>query len=179
MYDEMNGFDGNGENNTQPLEPQPQKEDSFSESDVTPSYQYEQQSAYVQQDTYQQSNYAQQNTYSYTPGYEKKPEGGIGFGIAALILGILSLLTFCTMCINIPLAVLAIIFAIVQLVKGSGKGLAIGGLITAIFSILACIVFYIVIGVNAARLETSDRYNDLYNSIYDDYYDYYYDDDTF
>ena len=54
--------------------------------------------------------------YDEMNGYEsdnvsmvKEQEPGVGFGIASLVLGIISLLLFCT-CINIPLAILAIVF---------------------------------------------------------------------
>ena len=60
---------------------------------------------------------------------------GTGFGIASLVLGILSVFTFAC-CINYILAVLAIIFGIVQIVKNEKKGLAIGGIITAVISIV-------------------------------------------
>ena len=50
-------------------------------------------------------------------------------------LGILSVFTFAC-CINYILAVLAIIFGIVQMVKNEKKGLAIGGIITAVISIV-------------------------------------------
>ncbi len=56
-----------------------------------------------------------------------------------MILGILSLMLFCT-CVNIPLAVAAIIFGILQYSKGpQGKGMALTGMITAVLSILALI----------------------------------------
>ncbi len=56
-----------------------------------------------------------------------------------MILGILSLMLFCT-CVNIPLAVAAIIFGILQYSKGpQGKGMALTGMITAVLSIIALI----------------------------------------
>lgn len=45
----------------------------------------------------------------------------IGFGIASLVLGILSLLLFCT-CINWLTGILAIIFGIIQIVKSEKRG---------------------------------------------------------
>ena len=76
-----------------------------------------------------------------------------GFGIASLVLGILSLVLFCT-CINIPMAIAAVIFGIIQLVcrKGSGTGLAVGGIITGVLSIIAFVAFWLLIGVNMAKL---------------------------
>lgn len=68
-----------------------------------------------------------------------------GFGIASLVLGIASLVLFCS-CINLPLAILAIVFGIVQLAKqDSPKGMAIGGIVTAVISLVSFAVFCIAI----------------------------------
>ena len=56
-----------------------------------------------------------------------------------MILGIISLAMFCT-CLNIPIAAAAVVFGILQLMKGfrrPGSGPAIAGLITAGLSVLA------------------------------------------
>ena len=106
----------------------------------------------------------------------QKKEGGNGFGIAALILGIISLVLFCT-CINIPRAVLAIIFAIVQLVKsgknGAGKGMAIAGLITGIASLVCFVVFYVMIAVGIADDGGDFYYNTPYEEFEDDIDDFF------
>ena len=66
-----------------------------------------------------------------------------GFGIAALVLGVISMVLFCS-CINIPLAILAIVFGIIQLTKpDSAKGMAIGGIVTGVISLIAFVVFCI------------------------------------
>lgn len=116
----------------------------------------------------------------------REPEGGVGFGIASLVIGIISLLLFCT-CINIPLAILAIVFGIIQLVRGNGKGIAIGGLITSALSIIALVVFYLVMGMNMSKLSDMDsflqQYEQMYPELFEDYDEPYYhyddDDDTF
>lgn len=103
----------------------------------------------------------------------EQPQAGVGFGVASLVLGILALVTFCTGCINIPLAVLSIIFGIVQLVKRTGKGLAIGGLITSVLSMIAFVVFFAIIGMSIPKFSDLDDYSsfiDEYNQ--DDSYDY-------
>ena len=82
------------------------------------------------QTAYQQ---AYQSEQSQPNAYQQAT--GTGFGIASLVLGILSVFTFAC-CINYILAVLAIIFGIVQMVKNEKKGLAIGGIITAVISIV-------------------------------------------
>lgn len=159
MYEEMN----NSDNNTEYTYAQP-----------------EQQTAYQPEQPFQSAPMPEQQPV--------QPEAGVGFGVASLVLGILALVTFCTGCLNIPLAVLSIIFGIIQLVRRTGKGLAIGGLITSVLSIIAFMVFVMIIGVSMPKLSDMDDYSsfideyDQNNSYdYDDSYDdlYNYDDDTF
>lgn len=79
------------------------------------------------------------------PGMATKNDG-TGFGIASLVLGIISIfMVFC--CINYILAILAIIFGIVQIVRSKQKGLAIGGIITAAISIIGATIFWIFVSV--------------------------------
>ena len=64
-----------------------------------------------------------------------------GFGIASMVLGIISLLLFCS-CINVPTAVISIIFAIIVLKESKEKTyrrMAIAGLITSILSVVMLI----------------------------------------
>lgn len=57
-----------------------------------------------------------------------------GLSIAALVLGILSMLCCC---IGFPFAIFGLIFAIIVLAKGKGgKGMAIGGLVTSIVTLI-------------------------------------------
>ncbi|HEX5221121.1 MAG TPA: DUF4190 domain-containing protein [Verrucomicrobiae bacterium] len=65
-----------------------------------------------------------------------------GFAVAGLVLGILSLFSFCC-CAGIPFNLLGLIFSIIGLVQVnnrpdlySGKGMAIAGLITSALSLL-------------------------------------------
>jgi hypothetical protein len=127
-------------------------------------------------DSTTQSGYYGQPNYNVNGApQQEKPEGGIGFGITALVLGIIALITFCTFCVNVPCAILAIIFGIIQLVRGNGKGLAIGGLITAGFSLVAMIVFWVVVGIGMPKMSDMsdwDSYmkqyeNQLDNNDYD------------
>ena len=77
---------------------------------------------------YEQSPY--QQPYPYT-----EPAPSQGFGVASLVLGIVSLVLFCT-CVNVLLAVIAIVFGIVQLAKPQAKkGMAIAGIITSAVSL--------------------------------------------
>lgn len=96
-------------------------------------------------------------------------KSGNGFGIASLILGIISLLAFCT-CFNWITAILAIIFGIIQIVQYKEKGLAIGGIVTAALSLLFCILLYAFIWTGVF---TENK------SLYEYYYDNYFDDDYF
>lgn len=52
-----------------------------------------------------------------------------GFNIAALVLGIVSLVLWCMWMISIPCSILALIFGILG-IKKPGKGMAIAGIIT-------------------------------------------------
>lgn len=101
---------------------------------------------------YSQTGYSQQIQYQQPYGQQYQQPGmatkndGTGFGIASLVLGIISIFTgFC--CINYILAVLAIIFGIVQIVRSKQKGLAIGGIITAAISIVGATIFWIFVSV--------------------------------
>ncbi len=95
-----------------------------------------------------QNEQSQPNAYQQAYYGQTKAKGtGTGFGIASLVLGILSIFTFAC-CINYILAVLAIIFGIVQIVKNEKKGLAIGGIVTAVISIIVGILFTMFFAVN-------------------------------
>lgn len=105
-------------------------------------------------------------------GAENNQKGeGIAFGVTSLVLGILTIVLFCT-CISWITGVLAIIFGIIQLVKYRQKGLAIGGIITASIGLLLTIILYTAA---FAGMGSTSTYNDIYNEIYDDIYDDIYD----
>ena len=99
-----------------------------------------------------------------------------GMGIASMILGIISLLLFCT-CINWITAILAIIFGIIQLTRGKEKGFAVAGIVTAAISLVFSLVLYgcLAAGMSRAGLSYDDFYDSYYDSYYDDYYNDYYD----
>ncbi len=101
-----------------------------------------QQPNYSGQNAYQQSNYSGQNAYQQAYYGQAEKSDSIGFGIASLVLGILSIFLFMC-CVNYILAILAIIFGIVQMVQSKKKGLAIGGIITAAISIIIATVFWV------------------------------------
>ncbi len=116
--------------------------------------QYDQNSSngYSQYNQDSSNNYPQYNQNPYN-GYSQygqfqRPDNsrsGNGFGIASMILGIISLVLFCT-CINIPIAVAAVVFGILQLAKNpENKAMSIVGIATAAFSVLAFIVMAVLL----------------------------------
>lgn len=144
----------------------------------------------------QGNQYGNQNPNGYAAQPGEKGEG-TAFGIASMVLGIVSLLLFCT-CVNWITGILAIIFGILQLVKHKEKGFAIAGIITAGISLLLAIMLYVSLaaGMSGMGMEydeffeeyfgTQDGYDDYYDAFdnyygdyydtYDNYYDDYYDD---
>lgn len=116
---------------------------------------------------YGENNYRENPYGDHDYGQNEKK---IGFGVASLVLGIISLVFFCACC-NVITGILAIIFGIIQLVKYKphGKGIAIGGIVTSVISIILCIVFYILVGSNAALSESIlKNYEDIYNYDFSD-----------
>ena len=104
----------------------------------------------------------------------KPPKGdGIGFGMASLVLGAVSILMF-GCCVNYILAIIAIALGIVQLVKNKQKGLAIGGIVTACVSILLGTLLWIGVFANAGEWNTDNLYKDFYEDFYEEYEDEYF-----
>lgn len=150
-------------------------------NEATQTYsQPEQQNTYYSgqstQPNYGQANYSQPNynqngytTPSYGQSYQQpgmaQKSSSTGFGIASLVLGILSIFTFFC-CFNYILAIIAIILGIVQLVKSSKKGCAIGGIVTACISIIGASIFW-VLASNAAA--SSYQNDSLSNEYFEEY----------
>ena len=77
--------------------------------------------------------------------FQKKSSSGNGFGIASMILGIMSLVLFCT-CLNIPLSVAAVIFGGLHLGRSTeGRAMAVTGIVSAILSVIAFIVTLVLL----------------------------------
>lgn len=110
-------------------------------------------------------NSAMGNVYQKTP---QKGEG-IGFGVASMVLGIISLLLFCT-CMNFLTGILAIIFGILQLMRNKEKAFAITGIVTAVLSMILGILLAVVFFVGMQGMNQNS---------YDDIFDYYYHGDEF
>lgn len=129
-----------------------------------------------------------QNAYSHNAQQTPPPDGGSfyhsssqsdgnGLGIASMVLGILALVFFCG-CINIPLAIISIILAIIQLSRrGEGKGFAIAGIVTSAISVILMILAIIVLYIGGVST-TLRAYTMPFEYFMDDddYYDDYYDD---
>ena len=142
---------------------QPQYTQQPTSAYTQPQYTQQPASPYAQPQYNQQaaSPYTQSPYSQPTPPVKEKGDS-IGFGIASMVLGIASVLLFCT-CFNIVTAILAVVFGIIQLVKNKNKVFAIVGISTAAVSIILTVIFWVAVG------------NDLGNSYnpYDNNYWYY------
>ena len=69
-----------------------------------------------------------------------------GLAIAAMVLGIVSLVLFCIWYISLPCAILAIIFGIIA-IKSSKRGMAIAGISTGAFVAILMILLYVIVFV--------------------------------
>jgi hypothetical protein len=97
---------------------------------------------------------------------------GNGFGVTALVLGIIGLILGVIPVINIftglPLGILAIIFGIVALVKaksrgGKGKGTGMTGLILGVLALIASVTVYFVL-YSAVKSECEDPNSVVYGT---------------
>lgn len=140
---------------------------------------YSGQNGYNNTNGYNNQQYYNGNAYQqpvYGQATQKQKGDSIGFGIASLILGIASIFLFAC-CVNYILAILAIIFGIVQIVTNKRKGLAIGGIVTAAISIIIATVMWAFGFSVAGELDDPssplykyyEEYMDEYTSEYEDY----------
>lgn len=105
----------------------------------------QEQNPYENQNAYNQ----EQNPYGNGPKYGATGKKlSIGLGIASMVLGIVSLLCFCSG-LNIITGIIAIVLGIVQIVTCEKKGMAIAGIVTAAISIALCIGCYAYIFSNS------------------------------
>ena len=107
-----------------------------------------------------------------------------GLAIAAMVLGIVSLVLFCIWYISLPCAILAIIFGIIS-IKSSKRGMAIAGISTGAVGAILMILLYVLafvlillyvlafvligVGTSAGVKEIIENFED-----YQDDYDYHY-----
>lgn len=134
------------------------------------------QNPYMQQDyttnvqnPYMQQGYTSnvQSPYMQQPGKRQKGDG-TGFGIASLVLGIVSVFLF-GCCVNYIMAILAIVFAVVQMVKNRQKGMAIAGIVTACVSIILGTLMWVGVSKNLGDTNVEDLYDDFYEYYENEY----------
>lgn len=139
----------------QPQQQQQQQQYSYSQQPYGQSQQ--QQYSYGQQP--QQQQYQQgygQPVYPY-PNAVPQNRDSVGFGVASLVLGILSIFLFAC-CVNFIMALLAIIFGIVQIAKSKKRGMAIAGIITSVISVILSILLWS--GAFSSLREVNDFYDE-------------------
>ncbi len=86
----------------------------------------------------------------------------VGFGVASLVLGILSIFLFAC-CVNFIMALLAIIFGIVQIAKSKKRGMAIAGIITSVISVILSLLLW------SGAFSSLRGVNDFYNEWLEEY----------
>ena len=128
-------MDENNQNQMDPMQPmEPMNPVQPAQDNTQGQYQQYQ----VPQPEYQQPQYQAQPQYQQT-----QPQGGSGFGVAALVLGIIALLLCWIPYVNITCTILAFIFGIIGIVKKSGKGQAIAGLVLSIIAAIPTIIIMV------------------------------------
>ena len=85
-----------------------------------------------------------------------KPPGS-GFGIASMVCGILALITCCIWCTCIPLAVVSIVLGILQIQKGTAKGMAIAGIVCSSIGL----ILFIALTLWGSYLESTGFYQEF------------------
>ena len=84
------------------------------------------------------------------------PQGN-GLAIAGMVLGIVSLATFCAWYLSIPCAIVGLILSVVGLKKsqivGKGHGMALAGVITSVIAIGLAILVIILIALGVAWVQ--------------------------
>jgi len=105
------------------------------------------------------STYTSSNAYSYNNDtiVSAADTTSTGFGIASLVMGIISILSSCCCGLGIIFSILGIIFGCIQSKDAYGKkpGTAIAGIITSVIGIvfgIIAIIYYVAVGSYASTL---------------------------
>ena len=85
-----------------------------------------------------------------------------GLNIAALVLGIVSIILWCVWFISVPCSILALIFGIIGAIK-PGKGMAIAGIITSAISLAIWILLFVTAFTYGFIQGFSEGISDEYN----------------
>lgn len=137
-------MDENNQNPMEPMQPMepmnPVQPDNTQNAGTQTEGQYTQyQAPQPEQTQYQQYQVPQQNYQQ--PQYQTtQPQGGSGFGVAALVLGIMALLLCWIPYVNITCTILAFILGIIGIAKNSGKGQAIAGVVLSVIAAIPTII---------------------------------------
>ena len=131
------------ENNQNPMEPMQPMEPMNAEQPAQDNTQGQYQQYQVPQPEYQQPQYQAQPQYQQTQPTAGTP--GNGLCVAALVLGIISIFTCWIPYVGITIALLALIFSIIGLVKKHGDGKAVAGLVLAILTGIPAMVVILLI----------------------------------
>lgn len=130
-----NQYGGQPYDNQQYGQPQNNQQAPYNQQAV-PQYS---QTPYGAQQQYNQQNFGQPVK---AVVYDTVPDGASGTSVAALVCGILGLVFFWVPGLDFILCLVALICAIVSLVRGSGgKGMAITGLILAVIAGILTLIF--------------------------------------
>lgn len=122
------------------------------------------------------TNTQNQTTARVQPQYKQQPkQQPDGLNVAALILGIISLVLWCFWFISVPCAILAFIFGIVGM-KKNGRGMAISGIVTGAISIViwALLLFFVFVFAMVDEIGSSSTYtrpSSYYEDFWEDYFD--------
>jgi len=107
--------------------------------------------------------------YNYQQPVDIEPPvsgGNIGFSIASMVCGILSILCCCAWYLSIILAGVAIVFGILSLKKNAdGRNMAIAGLITGGIGAVLSIIVLVLALVGMAAGESGMLYQDIMDSL--------------
>ena len=116
-----------------------------------------------------QYNYYQQQQPGYVPPYYPPavPPSNEGdkFAVASLILGILSVVTCCSIFISIICGIIGLILGIVGKSKGAG-GMAVAGILLSVFGILLSIIGCIL-AFTGNSFYINYGFDELFNDSYD------------
>ena len=102
-------------------------------------------SEYMQNET-QDVNAAAEEPKETMPEGTEPEKKARGFGIAAMILGILSILLICVQPFGVVLAVAAVVLGILGVVKAQGKGMATSGIVMGGISLVTGVIILIFFG---------------------------------